>query len=306
LVVLLYRLLNLLQQVEINEWTFFQGAWHCNFLFLSILLGRPLLVATTYDHLGGALVLARLVTLGGGTPGRHRVTTSGGAAFTTTVGVIDRVHGNTANSGAHAPPAGGASLAQRAQVVLAVGHFANGGTTLGRHLAHLAAAQTQGGVLAFPCNQLHRSTGAAGDLGALARLHLDAVDLGAHRNIAQRQTVADLDGRSLARGQLVAGLDALGGNNIATLAVVVTHQGDIGGAVGIVLGPLNHTGDAVLVALEIDNPVVLLVATAHMAGGDPTRVVAATALGLLLQQRGIGRTLVKIRVHHTDHKTAAR
>ena len=54
-----------------------------------------------------------------------------------------------------------------------------------------------------------------------------------------------------------------------------------------------RAGDAFLVALEVDHAVMLLVATADVAGGDAAVVVAATGLALLLEQRRMRRALVQ-------------
>src|SRR5690606_17992493 len=110
-------------------------------------------------------------------------------------------------------------------------------------------------------DQLNASTGSASNLRALAWLHLDAMHGGTHRDIAQRQAVAGADRSVAARDHLVTSLQALGSNDVATLTVNVAKQGDMGGAVGIVFDPLHARRNAFLVALEIDDAVMLLVST---------------------------------------------
>src|SRR5690554_717195 len=306
LVALFRSLLHFLEQMQINKWTFFQGAWHFSFLFLAILCRRLSLVAVTNDHIACALVLARLVTFGGHAPGSHRVTTTGGSALTTAMGVVDGVHGHTANGGTHTAPALRTGFTQRPQTVLTVGHLAQRGTAVGRHLAHLARTQAQGSVLPFAGDQLDRGAGAARQLSTFARLHLHTVDGAAHGDIAQRQRIAHLDRRSGPGLQQVSCLDPLGRNDVAAFAVLVTDQGDIGGAVGIVFDTLDLTDNAILVALEIDHPVVMLVTTTHMAGSNPARVVATSRLALLFEKRRIGRALVQVRIDDADNKAATR
>ena len=51
-------------------------------------------------------------------------------------------------------------------------------------------------------------------------------------------------------------------------------------AVGIVLKTLNGGRNAILGAFEIDQPIVVTMTTAHVAGGDTTVVVTAAGLGL--------------------------
>src|SRR5690606_26260289 len=165
-------------------------------------------------------------------------------------------------------PALGARLAQPLQVVLGVAHFADGRAALGRDAAHLARTQAERGVHALARHQLDAGTGGTGDLRALARLHLDAVHRGTDRDVAQRQRVAGADRGVVAGDHLVARLQALRRDDVAALTVDVNQQRDVRGAVGVVLDPLHARRDAFLVALEVDDAVMLLVATADMAGGD--------------------------------------
>ena len=74
-----------------------------------------------------------------------------------------------------------------------------------------------------------------------------------------------------------ANLQAVGGEDVALLAVRVLNQGDEAGAIGIVFDRIDLRGHAVLVSLEIDNAIQLLVAAATMLGGDDA--VMVTAIG---------------------------
>src|SRR5690348_2808146 len=141
--------------------------------------------------------------------------TAGGAAFAAAVRVIHRVHDHAAHGRADALPALGAGLAELAQVVFRVADLADRGAALDRDAAGFARAQAQRGVAGFAGDQLRRSTGAARELCALARLHLDAVHGGTDRDVAQRQRVAGLDRRVTPGDQLVAHLRALGRDDVA-------------------------------------------------------------------------------------------
>src|SRR5690606_18205918 len=69
-------------------------------------------------------------------------------------------------------------------------------------------------------------------------------------------------------------------------AVYVVQQRDACGAVGIVLNVSDLGVHAVFViATEVDDAVLALVATADVAGGDATLVVAATGFRQRTQQR---------------------
>ena len=106
--------------------------------------------------------------------------------------------------------------------------------------------------------------------------------------------VAGLDRRIRAGDHLVAGLQALRRDDVAALAVDVAQQRDVRGAVRIVLDALDARRDAFLVALEVDQAVMLLVATTDVAGGDAAVVVTATGLALRLEQRRMRRALVQV------------
>src|SRR5690606_19634289 len=232
------------------------------------------------------------------------MTTTGSTTFTTTMRVINRVHGHTANGRTDTLPALGASLAQRTQAVLVVRDFAQGRAALGQNLAHFTGAQADGDVSTFASDQLNRCTCRTSELSALARLELDAVDGGTHRNVAQRQGVAGLDRRMGARDQLVTGTDALRRDDVATLTVGIFQQRDVGSTVRIVFHALDDGRNAILVAAEVDQTVVLLVTTANVASGDTAVVVTTAGLGLLFDQRSVRSALVQILVDHLDDKAA--
>ena len=96
------------------------------------------------DHAVRALVAAGAVTLGGLTPRIDWHATFAGTTFTTTVGVIDRVHGSTTNGRANTAPTHSTGLAELAQVVFFVANFTDGCAALNMHATHFARAETGG------------------------------------------------------------------------------------------------------------------------------------------------------------------
>src|SRR5690606_39239360 len=288
---------DLLQQVKIDKRTFLQRTRH--------VVSPLLLAATTDNHVVCALVGPSLGTLGGEAPRRHRMTTTRSTPFTTTMRVVDRVHGDTTNGRTYAAPASGTGLAQGAQAVLTIGRFAQGGAALAEDLAHLAGTQANGDIGTFTGYQLNGCTGTAGNLSTLAGLQLDRVDSATHRNVAQRQTVARLDRRFGTVDQLIASNNTTGGDDVATLAIGILQQSNMSGTVRIVFDALNGGRDAILVATKIDQTIVLLVTAPTMTRGNAAIVVTTTGLALLLQQRCIGSTLVQVRVNDLSNEAAA-
>src|SRR5574344_1133138 len=98
--------------------------------------------------------------------------------------------------------------------------------------------------------------------------------------------------------QLLAGRNTFRSNDVTTLAVSILDQCNMGTAVRIVFDTLNNGWNAILVATEIDDAIMLLVATTDMTGSDATVVVTTTGLGLLFKQRRIRSTLVQLLVDH--------
>ena len=108
--------------------------------------------------------------------------------------------------------------------MLAVADFAQGCTALDVDATDLAGTQTNLCVDAFTGQQLCGTTGGTSDLTALARLHLDVVDRGTHRDVADGQGVAGAN-RGLGTGhQFSAGRNATRCQDVATLAVCVQQQ----------------------------------------------------------------------------------
>ncbi|KMN82206.1 hypothetical protein VK98_08855 [Chromobacterium sp. LK11] len=286
------------QQMQINERAFFLRTCHCQLPFFGI--------ATAYDHIVGTLVATGTEALSRSAPRANRHAAFASTAFTTTVRVVNRVHGNATNGRTDTAPASSASLAQLAQGVLFITHFTNSRSAINVHQANFARTQTQLSVSAFASQQHRGCASGTNHLGALARLHFHAVDSGTHRDIADRQSVTGLDRSFRAGQQLGAGFHTARGDDVATLAIGVAQEGDVGGAVRIVFDAFHFRRDAILVATEVDDAVVLLMATATMTRGDVTIVVTATGGRFLFQQGGVRSTFVQVRVYYLDNGTAAR
>ena len=115
-----------------------------------------------------------------------------GAAFAATMGMVDRVHGGAANMGALALPDIAARLADDFVHMVGIGNRAHRGHAGQRDLAHFRGIQTHQRIAAVAAEILGVGAGAARHLAALAGLHLDIVDDGAHGHGAQRHGIADL------------------------------------------------------------------------------------------------------------------
>src|SRR5712691_5184085 len=287
------RRVDLFHQVVVHEWTLLDRASHGLALV-------SLLVPELDDHAARALVLARLVALGQHPPGAYRILPCRGLSLAAAMRVVDRIHRDPTDRGPQSAPADVPGLADRFQAVLLVADFADGGAAIHVYFADLPGTQAHLGVAALAGEKLHRGAGRARELRAPTRLHLDAVNRGADRNVPERQRIARLDRRLHARQKLHSGREALGGDDVAAFAVGVTEQREVCAPVRIVFQPLDLRGDTVLVAAEIDDAVMLLVAAPLVAHGDMAVDVAARLLRLLLDQRLVRPAFVQVRVYQLD------
>src|SRR5215470_5694389 len=247
-----------------------------------ILLPR---VAACQDELGGGLVFAGLLALGGEAPGGDRMAAAGGAPFAAAMRMVDRVHGDAAVVRTPPHPALAAGFADRDVHVVGVRHRPDRAHAAAVDEALLGRVEPQDDVVAVTTDDLRIGAGRARDLAALAELELDVVHDGADRNVAERHGIARLHVDMLARHDRIAGGDPLRRQDIGELAVLVLDERNEGGAVRIVFEPLHSRRHIELAALEVDLAVRLLVATAAEAHGDAAVVVAAAGRALALGQR---------------------
>src|SRR5688572_12263248 len=269
------------KEVLVNERTFFQAAWH-----VSRLLSLVLASTTATNNKLVALFVGTAGTAFRLTVRVDRVTTTGSLTFTTTMRVIDRVHGDTTDGRANALPPLTTGLAPVDVRLLGVADLADRCAAAHVDVADFAGGQAQLGEAAFPGDKLNRSASGTGHLGAATRTQFNCVDHGTDGDVAQGQVVARLD------VSVGAGLDevALGelvrGDDVTLGAIYVVQEGDASRAVRIVLDFCNAGVDAVLVvAAEVDQTVLTLVSTTLVTGRDLTGVVTATLFGQRTYQR---------------------
>lgn len=221
--------------------------------------------------------------------------------LTTTMRVVDRVHDGTANLRALAEPAASTCLTDDAVAVVLIADLTDSRTASVVDLTHLAAGQTQKDVVAFLRHDLSIATGGAAELAAAADVHLNVMDPRTGRDRVQLQGVARHDVAVVRGDDGRADLQPLRGQDVALLTIRVVNQGDPSGAVRIVLDRRHLTGNADLVALEVDDAVAALVATPAAAHRDAAAVIAPSLLGALVQLALLGTApshLGEIRAAH--------
>ena len=114
-------------------------------------------------------------------------------------------------------------------------------------------------------------------MAAPASLQLDVVNHRAHRDVLDRQRVADLGLSIWPRHHPIAHLQAHRRQDVALLAVGVDNQGDARRPVRVILNRIDPPRHTKLVALEIDDAIGLLVTATLVANGQSSLDVAPTA-----------------------------
>ena len=216
---------------------------------------------------------------------------SGGVvlALAAAVRVVDGVHDGTTDGRTHVHVTVTTGLADHDVAVLGVAHDANGGAAGEKDAAKLAGGHAERRIAVVLTHELDGGAGGTSHRGALARLELDVVQQGTDGNLGENRAVARLDVDVLgARDDHVAHVQALGGQDVGLGAVDVVEQGDVRGAVRVVLDGRDLGRHVVLLALEVDLAVLALNAATLVTGGDAAVVVAAGLLGQGLEEGLLG------------------
>src|SRR5664279_5966317 len=303
LLIALVHVLDAAEQAGLDERSLLDGARHLVPSF------RLLAMTGADDQATARLVATGAQAHGRLAPGRLGRHARGRLALAATMGMVARVHHHPADLRPLPEMAGPAGLAQVLVLVVKVADLADRGHASNADPADLARWQPDLGVVALLGQQLGGNARRADDLAALARHELDVVDRGAQRDVGDRQGVADPGLGFGTRDDHVADLQPVGQEHVALLAIAVVEQTDPGRPVRVVLDRGQAGRHAHLVPLEVDPAVVLLLAAAAVADGEPAGVVPARATRLGLEQglMGLaGRDFLERRPRHSSETGRSR
>mmetsp|Transcript_45533 Transcript_45533/g.60402 ORF Transcript_45533/g.60402 Transcript_45533/m.60402 type:complete len:278 (-) Transcript_45533:132-965(-) len=222
------------------------------------------------------------------------------------MGVINRVHGHTANRRTLAHMALATRFTQIGVQVVRIRHGADSGHAVLMHHAQLAAHQANLSVTCVTTHQLSIGAGGAGHLAALKRLELNIVDDGADRHVLQRHRIARLHVNAITREDSVASRQTLRSQDVGQLAIFVLDQCDEGGAVRVVFQTLDRRRDIKLATFEVDDAIELLGAAAATTRRDATGVVTTARFMQTLDERLFGATRMQPGLVHQHECAAAR
>src|SRR5207245_5124261 len=192
-------------------------------------------------------------------------------------------------------------------LVLDVADLTDGRAAADVNDADAAGRQADLGVLALFRDELRRTARGAHELRSAARLELDPVDLRSGRDVLERQAVADARLGVRSGNDRVADPQVLRRDDVALLAVAVHDEREARRAVRVVLDRRYLRGDPVLVALEVDDAVVPLLAAATMACRDAALRVAAGMAQLALGEAALrllafGQLFERCRLAEAPHR----
>src|SRR5205823_13237460 len=182
-------------------------------------LGLP----AAHDELVAQLALAGLQALGDLAPRRARMAAARGLALAAAHRMVHRVHRHPAHAAEPAEPATPSRLAVRDVLVIEVSDLADHRPTLNVETAHFSRRQAELRVFAFLRHQLAERSGAARHPRRAAGEQLDVVDVGAERNVPERETVPELDLGVRAGLNHLAHLEAVGRQDVTALAVQIVE-----------------------------------------------------------------------------------
>ena len=237
------------------------------------------------EHIGRLAETAGLLALDVTPRGLQVLTTTTGLGltFTTTVGVVDGVHTHTAHGRTDTHPTGATGLTGGLVHVLGVAHLTDGAVALHTELADFAGRHLNQGVLTITVGEHSLLTGGASNLTTGTGTNLDVVNSSTQGYILEGHSVAHLGSHVLTALHRHADGQAHRSQDVALGAISVLDEGDAAGAVRVILNT-DHGSSFRAGAAEVHQAVVVLVATADVAGGDAAVVVAATALADGLQE----------------------
>ena len=130
-------------------------------------------------------------------------------SFTTTHGMINRIHGDTANMGPFSYPSGATGLAKFLALMLAIPYLTDTCTTKPVKFSHFPRRQSDQNVLSFLGHQLCRRSCTPNKLGSFPNFHLDIMDDGTQRYICHRQAVSWLNINVISCHNLISDGDAI-------------------------------------------------------------------------------------------------
>lgn len=216
--------------------------------------------------------------------------TNGVVTFSSSMRMVDGVHGLSQDFRPPSHMSFGSGLADTDVVVIQVADDSNGGVAILGNKTGLSRRHADLSHISFKGSDLAIGAGRTDGLPAFARFQFKIMDVETNRNILQLHAVANFHLGLLAANHMGILQQTIGSDDVAALAISVAKQGDEGSAIGIVFNGLHARGDVELVeALAIDDAEHALFSASTMTHGESTEIVSATLLVPSAEQRLVRR-----------------
>ena len=112
--------------------------------------------------------------------------------FTAAVGMVDRVHDDSAHVRTAPEPAAPARLADGDILMVEITDLADRRHARGEDASHFAGLQPHLHIIAVPAHDLGKPAGATDELATLAGLQFNIMNRGSQRHVCQRQRIASV------------------------------------------------------------------------------------------------------------------
>ena len=122
-------------------------------------------------------------------------------------------------------------------------------------------------------------------------------------DISHRHTIPGLDRRRGARNNLRSGRHSLWCNDVPAITVFVENQGNVRGAIRVVLQSLDDAGHPRFIALIIDHTRPFFVAAPDVTTCDATLVIASAGLGFSRHQGRVRTAFMQPFRFYSDYET---
>ena len=230
----------------------------------------------------------------------------GRLAFTTAVRMVVGVHDRTSYGRSDALVTGASCLTEVNILMIDVAYLTDGSHAVKGDPSHLARGKSYESVTVLLAHELSHIAGRSYELSALAVIKLNVVDECTNGDISECKCVAGLDIRIGTGSYYVAYLEAVGSDDVSLLAVLVFNECDECASVRIILESLDNSINALLVSLEVDDPVLPSVSAASVTNSYVTVIVSAGLLGQRSEEALFGSYLGKLAVIRNCHLTSGR
>ena len=157
--------------------------------------------------------------------------------------------------------------------MLGVSNLSDGRHANHRHLANFARRHSQLCMIALFSDDLCKTTCGADHLAAFSGTQLNVMNLCTERDILDRQRVSRQNIGFFAAQDHRSDRQSERCENVTLFAIEIIDQGDVCRAVRVVLKLSDLARNTGFVTLEIDDPVMTLMASAAASDRDPAVVV---------------------------------